>query len=271
MMKSIAVGLAALVAPVSANLLIGEYGWRAAYAIMGLGAGSIVALICWFALVRSGDRRTNAPDRSGALTGIREAFLSVTFVKIALLSFIGYGLLMVLSLHLIPIFTAASIDRNTAIVVAGSYGLPMIVGKLIGGAALDRYSGRLVLTFCLVLLFGSYALLALPDLTLDRAMLAVVLFGLGFGGIAPGLPYLASRHFDLRHFSRIFGTLNGFYSLATATCPLLASWVFDETGSYRIFLIGALPAILVAMGLAISLGRYPDRAEAPGEAGGRRP
>ncbi len=256
-------GLAALIAPVAANYLIDQYDWRVAYAALGCGAGGLVALVCWFALASSDSATVRSASRKGSVPGIRKAFLSATFVRIALLSFISYGLLMVLSLHLIPVLTAASMNRDTAIVVAGSYGLPMIIGKLIGGAALDRFSGRLVLTICLSLLLISYALLALPVLTIDVAMLAVILFGLAFGGIAPGLPYLASRYFELSHFSRIFGTLNGFYSLATATCPLLASWVFDERGSYHAFLIGAIPVIVVAMGLAVSLGRYPDPSQPP--------
>jgi MFS family permease len=186
---------------------------------------------------------------------------SMALVKLGLVALASYGLLMSLSLHLIPILTAGGIARDTAVVVAGSYGLSMILGNVIAGLGVDRVSGRVVMVVCLVVLSASCALLALPTPSLKLAAVSVFLFGLSFGGIGPTLPYLATRYFGLRSFGRLFGILNSLCALAAAIGPLLAGFVYDMTHSYLLFLLGAIVALLIAILLVASLGPYPDFSE----------
>lgn len=260
--------VAAFIAPATAAFLIERYEWRVTYVTMGFGGGALVSLICWLALSRR-IRRSELPH-AGSTSAIKEpqpgltfgeGLRSSSFLKIAVIAFVSYGLVIALSLHLIQIFAEAGMNREMAVVIAGSYGLPMLAGRLIGGLALDRISGQLVAATCIALLAVSSLVLILAPQQLIGAIVAVALFGFAFGGISPTLPYLASRYFGLRSYGKLFGVLNAVYSLATATCPLLASWIYDLTGSYFWFLLGALPALLMAMGLVLSLGRYPDFAD----------
>jgi MFS family permease len=93
------------------------------------------------------------------------------------------------------------------------------------------------------------------------AFTGALLFGLGYGSLAPVYPYLASRYFGQRAFGRLFGIMSICYTFALAIGPWLAGRVHDETHSYLLFLGGGIPALLLCALLLVSLGRYPDFAE----------
>lgn len=70
--------------------------------------------------------------------------------------------------------------------------------------------------------------------------------------------YVTSRYFGMRNFGGVFGTLIGLQSLAVGTGPLIASFIFDHTRSYDWVLLGVLPIFVLATGLILSMGKYPD-------------
>lgn len=254
---------AAVVAPILANWLIEDYGFRTAFVAMGVGGGGLVAAVSWFAFASEKQRRTAAMASEAPtvpLSGmtLSEGLRSPIFVKLALVLFVTYLMVLSISVHLIPLLTAAGLSRAAAVFVGGSYGVSMILGKVIAGMAIDRFSGRLVAALFIALLAAALAMLALPAQSLASAIVAVFLYGLSFGGIAPIYPYLTSRYFGLRSFGKLFGVLTALYSLAYAVGPLLAGRIFDLTRSYFLFLTGAIPAVLLAVALVVSLGPYPD-------------
>ena len=101
-------------------------------------------------------------------------------------------------------------------------------------------------------------MMTVPAMSLGWAMSCALLFGLGYGSIAPVYPYLASRYFGRRAFGRLFGIISSCYNVALATGPLLAGYVHDKTHSYLFFLICGVPALLLCALLLMSFGRYPD-------------
>lgn len=266
----IGTGVAAPLAPYLANLLIEQRGWRSAFAIMGISCGIAVALVCWIAL-KPGGRPSpaaqagpaEAEPAAAAPTGIplAQALRSVSFIKLAIASFLAYAVRLAVAFHLIPILSAGGVTRGTAVVIGGSYGLWMILGQTVSGAAMDRFPARWVGAFWLVLQSVSCAMLMLTPQPLALPIAAVALFGTTMGGIAPALPYLTSRYFGLSNFGRLFGIIASLSGLGFAIGPLLAGYAFDRSHSYAPFLTGAIPALLLSALLIISLGRYPDAAD----------
>jgi len=104
-------------------------------------------------------------------------------------------------------------------------------------------------------------MLAVPAMSLAWGVTGALLFGLGYGALAPVYPYLASRHFGQRAFGRLFATMSICYTFALAIGPWLAGRVHDETHSYLLFLGAGIPALLLCALLLVSLGRFPDFAE----------
>src|SRR5439155_17163358 len=89
------------------------------------------------------------------------------------------------------------------------------------------------------------------------AALACLILGLSVGTEVDACAYLAARHFGIRSLGTLFGAINGFMLFANGLAPIGASYVYDMTKSYDVFLWAMLPICLVASLLFLSLGRYP--------------
>lgn len=264
--------VAASGAPLLSNWLIEHYGFRIALVAIGTGLGGTVALLAWFGLrVIPHPRRAEARDvaaqlpveaeaEAAAAAGltVREGLRSAFFYKLLVLIIVSYGVILSLTLHLIQLLMAAGLAHETAVMIAGSYGIALIIGKLLVGAALDRLSGALVAAVTNLVLIGCLVLFAVPNPGIALSMVAVLLLGMAYGMIGPTVPYLASRYFGMRSFGRLFGIACGAYAIAALAGPALAGHVYDVTHSYRLFLLGNIPLALIAIALCFTFGPYPD-------------
>ena len=257
-------GLAALIFPVTANVLIEHFDFRLAFFAMGSVAGLGGGLISWLALPARAPRpRPSAaavhaePLAAPGLT-VRQGLHSLTFYKLCIALFITNLVIFALVVHLIPLLVAAGLKQSTAALVSSSFGLSLIGAKIVAGFALDRFPGWVVTAVGALILLIAAAMLALPVRGVGWALAAVLVFGAADGALAPTFAYLASRYLGLRSFGRLFGMMSSLYALALAFGPVLAGMVFDLTGSYRLFLIAAIVALLFAIALLATLGRYPD-------------
>lgn len=257
-------GLGGLVAPILAGHLINAFGWRLAYAVMGLGWGTLVCVVCYLFFYGRSDRLRIAPggeQRSVAvLTGVsaRAGVTSATFVKIAVATLLANSLIVGLLVHMIPLLSGTGLVRGDATWVAGLAGIAGISGQLICGALADRLPGNRLLAFFLALLIVPCCLLLLPSSSAALRVVPVVLFGMSGGAEPHMLSYLISRHFGMRAFGKIFGALSSVIAVSVGLGPVVAGYIFDQTHSYRFFLLGGIPVAAVAALLILSLRAYPD-------------
>jgi sugar phosphate permease len=251
--------------------LIDSYGWRDALLILA----TIQFVVCVplalsirnrpqdMGLLPDGDLPV-APEagggatsrRAGSLTAgmtTREALRSSLFWQVAVgFALVNYALTSVI-VHLVP-FLEEGVGMSTGAAATAFTVMTAIslFGRLGMGIAADYLSKRLVMAICMVVLSVSLFLLATVHEVWQLAYV-LPLFALGFGGVIPVRTTMQAEYFGLRQFGSIQGMMFAVATLGAFVGPVLAGWLYDVTGSYRLafVLIGigpiaGLPLILIA-------------------------
>ena len=165
--------------------------------------------------------------------------------------------------NFVPIMRSVGIAAGNAAAIASVVGISSIIGRLAGGLLVDRIDARWVaaIAFLLPTAACGALLIAVGDSGIlggGMAIAIAVKVGLSIGAEIEVIAYLTTRYFGLAKFGAVFGMIVTFLSMGGGLGPLVGSAVFDETGSYRLAVMGAVPIFIVATILIVSLGKYPD-------------
>jgi predicted MFS family arabinose efflux permease len=261
-------GVSATFVPSLTNALIERLGWRSAIVALALGAGGLVlVLVLVFFRNKAAAHSGWTPSKTpiAALPGmtVREGLYAPAFFKLMAGVFIFGVSCLALTINAVPVLEARGLDRGAAAGVAGLLGIGSIIGRLGGGFLLDRFdAGKIAAVSALAPVVSITILLALPtsDLTSGLAML---MLGLALGAEVDSCSYLAARHFGMRSFGTLFGTINGSVVFGTGIAPVLTNYVFDVAGSYDPVLWATIPLCAFSSVMFLTLGRYPDFAQPP--------
>ncbi len=255
--------LCSTLTPILGNYFIETLGWRHAFVALAAFWGILVIPPVLLFFTSASDRNRAVPSErrvaAAALagSGVREAILSLKYLRLAVAGFLASLIVVSLVTGLVPILTSLSIERQSAANIAGMVGVSTVTGRLIGGYLLDQVNGNLVGAVSMVLPIISCALLLAFPGSVPMAVAAVLFLGLSLGVELDAVAYLVSRHFGMLHYGVLFGTIVGLLSIATGMGPLLISFVYDATKSYNGVLWGYIPLCLLTSALFASLGRYP--------------
>lgn len=268
-------GVCAAVVPTLADHLIEAYGWRGAYVGLGAVLAAVVlpiVLLCFRGALDMQRRSAAAkPSDSAApivLPGLtmREGLRSPTFHKLvgAILFFSAAG--SALTANGVPILMAQGLDRGAAAWIAGLIGIGSIVGRLGGGVLLDHFDAKKVAAISVLCPVIAIVLLLSSHGALRPAVVAALILGLSVGAEVDACAYLVARHFGMRSFGSMFGTINGLLLFTNGLAPIAANTVYDLTRSYDLLLLALIPLSLLASGLFLCLGAHPAEADrTPGE------
>lgn len=260
------------IAPLVAQRLIDHYGWRSAFRWMGLSWGAVVLALILPFFFDAHDHRRRAGAQSlrtaaaakliaGGLT-LREALRTRALVRIGLALFIATTLGVGLTVHKVPILTAAGLSRSSAATIAASAGLAGISGKLLTGWLLDRWQSGWIPGISVSLPALACLSLLEPIRTTPSIVLAMLILGYSSGAYLQVCTYLTSRHGGLRHFGKVFGVMAALMSLGSGLGPQLVGAVVDHFGNYTPVLIIGIPTAMIAGWLVGDLGPYPRWEEA---------
>lgn len=255
-------GLSATFVPSLASALIDWLGWRGTYVAMAAIIGGFVLLLVLIFFYGASDRHRRQTGASpvGVLPGMtaREGFRSPAFARLAIGVFVFGVTCLALTVNAVPVLEARGLERGAAAGLAGLLGIGSIIGRLGGGFLLDRFDANRIAAISVAVPILSIALLLLFPGSNVAAGVAMLSLGLALGAEVDACSYLAARHFGMRSFGSLFGTINGIVVFGTGIAPVAANHIYDLAGSYDPVLWATMPLCAFAALMFLTLGAYPD-------------
>lgn len=261
-------GFCAFIVPPYLSYVVETFGWRAGYFAIGLLPLLIALPLTVLFIGRQPTAKAVTPiPQKIALVGtasdftFKQALASYRFWATFMIFVLGSCVMTGLITNYVPILEDEGYSATQAATMAGSFGISVVVGRIVVGFLIDRLWAPLV--GCLIFLpaAASIALLAGGGLSTAALVGTILMSGFAAGAEVDLMGFLVARYFGLRHFGKIYaGIYIGFALAPGFTTPLLGA-ARDHYGNYSAGLYVAAVALVGAALLLISLGPYPVLAE----------
>ena len=154
--------------------------------------------------------------------------------------------------HIVPYLESVKVPTTIAATAVTGMTLCSLIGRIGFGFLGDFRNKRYLIAIALILQTAGLLIFSLMDI--DRVWLIVpflLTYGPGYGGPIPLRPALQADYFGTRSFGTIFGWMALISMLGGIASPIIAGWVFDTIGSYRLawqlFALTTLPAVLLIL------------------------
>jgi MFS family permease len=249
------IGVFAFTVKPLAGWLIEVAGWRAAIAVIGALPLAVGAPIVLWGL-RAKQTTAVRPALSG-LT-LREAVRTRAF-KIMVCAFIaisfGNGAPIP---HLENILRTAHIDARQIVTLTSFIGVAIVAGRLVGGWLLDKVWAPALGAAVLAAAASGGWILSQQTISPTEAAVAILLLGFAGGAEVDLLPYLTVRYMGIRCYGAVYGAIFGLFAVGAGAGPALLGLAYDRFGGYSQIMTVCMLLLLLAAGLLLSLGRYPD-------------
>ncbi|MGE3693459.1 MAG: MFS transporter [Novosphingobium sp.] len=243
-------------APIIAWMIEAE-GWRNAYRFMALvsamGGISAVLLIGKYVDAK-GTLRAKAPKLDWAQ--FVEFCRNPTFVLLMFGMFLVNFPQPIVSSQMSIMLIENGATRAYAAAMLSVYTSTVIVGRFIGGYALDRVPPHVVAIVSLGLPAIGFAMLALPFDARWLMAVAMACVGLAQGAETDVAAVLTSRRFGLGHYSFVFSLLMTAMGLASSVGSVVLSLTLRGGGNFNLFLIICAVATIAGALCFFATGRF---------------
>lgn len=258
--------------PPLAALMIAEWGWRTALAVLAVVCAGLM-MVAARHMRRDPESVGMQPD--GAPTppvatpvsgmSLTRAVRTEAFVLLTTVYVLTWLAVFVPFVHAVPMAEELGFSKVEGASVLSAIGIGGVIGRLGAGLLLDRAGSMVTLALIFALQVASF-IAFVGATTLPLLWLAAAAFGLAYGGGVTVLAPICSLCFGRAHVAAIVGTLFALTALPSALGPWLAGWLYDVTGGYRTVLLLSAAANVLALLLSLLLGRamraLPDHAPA---------
>lgn len=253
------VGLGATIVPVVAQYLVSAFGWREAYA----GIGLVTLVITVPAALVATRNLPPAPHDLGGSLPVSSIMSTRPYVMMCAV-FLLFGAVSVGGLiHFVPLLKDHGIAPGEAAKIAGITGLAAIVARGGVGWVMDRvFAPWIVAAFALV---GMCAFLTMAFGDGEAAgYLVALLLGAILGAEVDFITFLVRRYFGSAAFGRLYGVAFSLFIVGTGIGPLVLGGSFDQLGSYTpgLLLFAGLCLVAAIVATAMPLYDKPARAAA---------
>lgn len=244
------VGIGAAVLPPLSAFLMAGFGWRHAYAALGLLA--FVFTVPAALIATRGVGRPNRARPGAAVTSVWPLIMSRPFILMCviflLLGIVSIGMLT----SIVPIMVGRGFTPQQAAQIASVTGLVAIAGRGGIGWVLDRVHPPYVVAAIAALALCAFLLVAYGTGT-PAAYLTAALLGAVVGAEVDFTAFFVRRYFGSTVFGRLYGLAFGVFLIGSGTGPVLASALFDQFGNYQpsalLFAAGSLVIILLTFAM----------------------
>jgi len=239
-------GMGAIVGPPVAANLIAAYNWRTAYLILGFVV-LIVIIACAQFLRRDPSQKGQVPygqhvgnnqelKHSNYDFTLKEAVTSGQFWMIFSQFFCFGFCLFVIMVHIVPHATDLGISTIGAAGILVLIGIVSVISKIVMGRVGDMIGNKKVFVISFIIMLLSLLWLLFTE-ELWGFYLFAVIFGIAYGShISQQSPFAASV-FGLSAHGSIYGVLGLGATTGEALGPVVAGYIFDVTGAYKLALI----------------------------------
>jgi MFS family permease len=246
-----------MIMPLAVTAIVTSVGWRDAYVLL--------ALIFWALMVPAALVMRRQPEDYGLLPdGQRELDVHTEAEREQLervrrdedqsytrgeavrtsafwMLTITFGVIIAMNIamvfHAIPYLTGSGFTSAQAGLAFGLTGISGLAAKFVWGAALQR-AGRFgprqfsSLAFTALAMGTLLLVLATEAASIPVALLALLVWGFGFGSVTPLSEFMWAAYFGRRHLGAVRSAGLPFTVAAISLGPLLVAVWFDAAGSY---------------------------------------
>lgn len=257
-------GLAAMLIPSAVSAVVTRWGWQAAFWLLAALPVALVLplVLAWMkepalATVRVGNKQTLVQEAAAGVT-LREGLRNPRFWMLNIALSLIVACVVTLVTNGVPLLRDKGLDAVDAARIFGSFGLSLILGRVVVGYLVDRLWAPGVAAVALSLPALGCLLLGTSGAN-DTAWLVagVMLVGIGAGAEFDLAAFLVSRYFGMRDYGRLFGIHLGLITLASTLAPWLFGQLYRSTGTYQATLVVCGVIFLTGALVLLTLGRYP--------------
>ena len=228
--------------------MIAAFDWRSTLLLFAIGVPVALLPLVWYVVDRP-EQRGEYPDGDAAISEdeldpeplteepddwpLRRIVLDRRFLAMSLIS--GTGLACVTSIVgiLIPHATGIGISAELAATAGGTMAALAGLTRIVVGWLADRHDARWIFALVLSLEVAGMALLFIAD-GLWPFTLGAILFG-SYAGLLPPQSILLADWFGSKGYPRALGAAFVIGFPFQLTLPVLAGWIYGETGSYHAY------------------------------------
>ncbi|WP_321794909.1 MFS transporter [Caballeronia sp. J97] len=254
----IGVGVGAFLLPPIAAKIVSIRGWRdlcGTYGMLIVFVSLPCALTCLRAYPDSLERSQTVSRDLRALLAREKKQARIWILSV--FAFLTGAVLVAGVTNFVPLLQSRGEALSRAAQYQAFLGLSLIIGRLVGGALLDRVFAPRVVTAILAVTASGLAVFAIAN-SPTAYVFAAVGIGLSIGVEIDFLAFIVSRYFDRSAFTTIFAFLFAMYSIGATVGPAGFGWALQVTGSYRAGLLSS-SALMLALSLCMYfLPRYEE-------------
>ncbi len=251
-------GLAAMLMPPLLAWAVQTGGWRAAFmllAAMPLLLTLPLAIFCLrFPARLLGRADTVAPEQ--ALEGVpfKVAIRTWVFWACNLALILSVSLIVGMITTIVPYLQDKGVPSVTASQIFSSFGITIIVSRLLVGYLLDRFQPNLVAAACLFIpALGCVLFMVSGPGATGSLLLATMCIGVSAGAEFDIAAFLIARYFGLRDYARIFGLHLGLVTVISGLAPAFFGHLYSVFGSYSPVLLYCLVCAVIGPLVMLSL------------------
>ncbi|MBZ5697461.1 MAG: MFS transporter [Acidobacteriia bacterium] len=253
------VGLGGFLAPLISGTLIRTRGTSHAFEFLSFCMAVPIVMILVIVWRTSGEERavSKARKAKGAHLRGRAGAMRLFWMFGISLVFAAHSMTGIQQ-HIVLFLTGRGISPGRAALALSILLGMSALGKVLGGAAADKFSARISMLLSVVFLgIGIVGLLVISPRSYLIFWIAGI-FGLGFGGVFNAPPLIAFEYFGIDDVGTILGWFMLCFGAGTSTGALVSGLIYDRTGSYFSSFAFDLAMAAAAFFLLLAIGRKPE-------------